>query len=140
MFSHLYSAGKYECANKGDKARILSWLRSPKRGPWFCVIADSGKKHLLPWAVINMHDGLGGTVLFETDTVTIPSSDSGWSIVDDCVALLGAGGTKAGILSGDYTVASWKRCASEILEFERRHSYSRGSAWFSMCVWLAQKE
>jgi len=140
LFSHLYDAGKYIYANKANKPLILSWLRAPKAGPWFAAIADTGQKHVLPWTPMNLSGGLGGTALFEESLVSLPSTDDGWRVADDCAALLAAGATKAEVLAGDYRAETWLRCKDRVRRFEAAYSRLRGGAWFRLVVWLSQRD
>ena len=140
LFSHLYDAGEYAYLNKADKPQILAWLRAPKRGPWFATIADTGQKHALPWAELNLHSGLGGLVLFEEDDVALPEAETGWSIVDDAIDLLTWGVTKDELASGTYSARSWAACREELLAFERTHGQLRFSAWFRLATWLSQRD
>ena len=52
-FSHMLDARGYVNASKGEKPAIRAWLRGPKSGAWFAAIADSGQKHVVPYAPIN---------------------------------------------------------------------------------------
>lgn len=127
--------------NKGDKPRMREWLRSPKQGPWFAAIADSGKKHVIPWAPVNPAGTRLARVMFEEMEVTIPSDEAhGWGLVDSAANLLTAGATKAEISSGVYGVGAWARCEHEIRAFETEHGARRGAAWFELAVWLAQRD
>lgn len=126
--------------SKGEKPAILSFLRRPKRGTWCCAVADSGQKHVLPYAPVNPARDVGGEVLFDEVLVVLPGDDSGWSIVEDAAALLTAGGTKEGLETGRYADGSWARCADRILAFEAIYGHLRGGAWFSLAVWLAQAD
>lgn len=137
-FSVLYAAGEsLTIASKGDKPAIRAWLRRPHATPWFAAIADSGQKHVVPWCPIN---GAGSRrVLFEESPVALPADDAGWRIVDDLTALLTAGATKEEIDGGAYASAL-TRCEPEVRAFERAYGHLRGGAWFSLCLWLAQRD
>lgn len=137
-FSHFIDADRYENASKGEKPRILAWLRGEKRGPWACVIADTGQKHLVCYAPINP-PGSRGRVRFEEADVALPSED-GWRIVDDLVALLTAGATKEEIETGRYSARAHALCGDAVQAFERTHGRLRGGAWLSLALWLAQRD
>lgn len=138
-YSHFVDANRYENASKGEKPKILGWLRSPKRGAWACAIADSGQKHVLSYAPTNPAGTKRGRVRFEEQTVTLPTAD-GWAIVDACAALLTAGATKEEIARGDYTARAWTLCRPLVEAFEREHGGHRGSAWFALVLWLSQRD
>lgn len=138
LFTHLYDAGAYVYAHKGHKPTIRDWLRAPKRGPWFAAIADTGKKHTLPWAPMN--GGPHGAVLFEEAEIDLPRDDAGWRVLDDTAALLTAGATKDEIMRGDYRPQTWQRCMRDVQSYEAAHASLRGSAWHRLIVWLAQRD
>lgn len=136
-FSHFMDGARYENASKGEKPKILSWLRGPKQGWWFCVVADSGQKHLLPYAQMNP-PGARGVIRFEEQVLPLPRSED-FSMVDEMIELLTAGATKEELASGDYTARGWSLCGDAIRAFEEQHGGKRGGAWFSLAVWLAQR-
>lgn len=137
LFSHLYDAGQYRYANKADKPAIREFLRKPKRGPWFAAIADSGQKHTVPFAPMNL--GSHGSVLFEDAVVDLPDA-AGWRVLDDATDLLTAGATKDEIARGEYRPETWLRCRERIEAFERDHGALRGGSFFDLVVWLAQRD
>jgi len=111
----------------------------PKSGAWFAAIADTGQKHVLPWTPMNFagHGGSRGTVRFEEQNVRLGSFD----LVDAMCGLLTAGATKDELASGHYTPRAWQLAQSEIEAFEESHGRPlRGGAWFSLSVWLAQRD
>lgn len=140
LFSHLYSGGEYAYANKANKPLIRDFLRTPKKAPWFAAIADGGQKHVLPFTPINLSGGHGGRVLFEEATVNLPRSEDGWSILDDTIDLLTAGATKDEIERGEYRPETWLRCRDLIEAFDRKHNPERGGDFFSLIIWLAQRD
>jgi len=133
-YSHLWcEAAGYSNASKGEKPLILSFLRAPKRGRWFAAIADSGQKHVLPFARM-------GGVRFEEADVALPRDAAGWAVVDDLSALLTAGATKDEIARGVYEARAYQLARDKIEAFERAHSGLRGGAWFDLALWLAQRD
>lgn len=138
-YSHLLDGGTYINASKGEKPAILTFLRGRKTGVWFGALADSGQKHVLPWAPLNP-PGIGGTVLFDDTQVRLPRDASGWRIVDDMIALLTAGATKEEVSTGTYGSRAWQMCRGLIEAFEVTHSGQRGGAWFGLAIWLAQRD
>lgn len=136
LFSHCYDAGIYAYGNKACKPWLLAWLRSTKHGPWFCAIADSGQKHTLPWTPLNLSGGVAGLVRFEEQTVALGE----WSLCDAMTALLTRGVTKDEITTGRYRVASYQHSAVSVRTFEADHGAARGGGWFTLCLWLAQRD
>jgi hypothetical protein len=125
----------YANASKGEKPLIREFLQREHTGFWFAAIADSGQKHVLPFAPLNY--GPGGMVLFEEELVEVPPS---FELVDACTDMLTGGITKDELLSGDYRVMSYREMRAEIRAFESEHGAWRGSGWMSLAVWLAQRD
>lgn len=141
LYTHLYDERGYRYENKATKPAILSWLREPKHGAWFACIADSGKKQTVPFSQMNHAGVVAGMVRFEDRNVRMPSSVDGWRIVDECADLLTAGATKGEVESGEYRPGTYERCAATVRAFESEHARrARGSAWFDLVVWLAQRD
>lgn len=139
-FSHFLDEDRLENATKGEKPRVLSWLRGPKVGWWFCVVADSGQKHLVPYAPLNP-PGSAGRIRFEEQELALPRDPAAWSIVDDACALLTAGATKEEISTGIYSARAHELCGVDALRvFEARHGGQRGGAWFALVLWLSQRD
>jgi hypothetical protein len=140
-YSHLFDNGMYLNASKGEKPAILAFLRGSKAGPWFAAIADSGQKHVLPWAPVNPPGTRRGVVLFDEQIVTLPvEGGCGWGIVDKMAGLLTAGATKAEVESGDYTPRAWDLCGDRLRAFEEHWASKRGGSWFALALWLAQRD
>ena len=139
MYSHLFDGVEYLKLNKGDKPAMRAFLRRHHDTQWFAAIADSGKKHVIPWAPVNQ-PGRVGRVRFEDGDVTLPRTEEGWAMVDEIAALATVGAPKSEIESGDYSPRSWTLCRSAIEAFERRWQRERRGAWFRLAVWLAQRD
>jgi hypothetical protein len=135
-YSHLWDERGYLNASKGEKPLIREFLARDHRGPWFAALADSGQKHVLPFAPMN-GAGRSGVVLFDEVRVPIPGDQS---LVGECASLLTAGATKEEIESGDYSARAWTLCGPALAAFESMHGPHRGGAWFSLAVWLAQRD
>ena len=138
-FSHFIDGTRYESASKGEKPKILGWLRGPKAAPWGCVIADSGQKHLLPYMPLNP-SAKRGRIMFELAEVSLPTGDDGWRIVDDACDLLTSGATKEEMLSGQYTARAYQLCREKVESFERAYGSLRGGSWFALVLWLSQRD
>jgi len=139
MWCHLYDETGYVRTNKGDKPLIREWLRRRHNGEWFASIADSGKKHVVPFTPVNP-GGSRGRIRFEEDELSLPRDDDGWLLIDDATELLTLGATKGEIEPGEYGSRAWGLCPEAIRDFEDRWSGLRNSAWFRLAVWLAQRD
>lgn len=136
-YSHLWEDGVgYANASKGEKTRIREFLARDHGGVWFAAIADSGQKHVIPWAPMN-GPGRGGRVLFDEQLVDLPPS---LALVDEMTALLTAGATKEEIGGGDYSARAWQLCGPALRAFEETSGPHRGGAWFTLALWLAQRD
>lgn len=134
MCSHLFD-GSYQAPNKGGKAAMRAFLRARHAAPWFAAIADSGQKHVIPWAPVNP-PGSRGRVMFEEQLVELGD----WAMLDELAELLTAGASKEDAARGDYSPFAWQRCAEQIRAFEERWGHLRGGAWFALVVFLAQRD
>ena len=138
MTSHLWAeAEPYLTPNKGGKPVMRAFLRAPHTGAWFAAIADTGQKHIVPWTPINPAGTKRGRVTFEDRAVTVGD----WSAMDAAMLLLTAGATKEELLRGEYGPRAWQLCGASIDGFEREHGQRlRGSGWFELVVFLAQRD
>lgn len=141
--SHLYESGwpgihapNYGNASKGEKAVLREFLARDHAGIWFAAIGDSGQLHVLPFATLN-GTGRAGTVLFDRQTIRVPVDQS---LITEMVDLLTHDATKTEIASGDYGEAAWRLSAERVRAFEARRSAERGSGWFTLALWLAQRD
>ena len=141
LTSHLYEDGvEYLKPNKADKPAMRRFLRRQHTRPWFASVSDSGQKHLLPWTPVNPPGIRRPVVLFEELLVTLPAGDPGWKLVDDMTRLLTDGASKETIESGDYNGYAWQRCEAQLRAFEEEWGSKRSSPWFSLALWLAQRD
>ncbi len=139
LFWHAYEDGAepaYVYGNKGDKAELRAWLRAPKHGAWWCAIADSGQKHTLPWTRVNAAGSRVACVRFEERDVVI----GGWSLLDVMTEALTAGVTKAEIEAGEYGPRAWELAESHVRRLLELGEVARGSGWWDLAVWLAQRD
>lgn len=137
LFSHMYDERGYVFANKGSKPVIREWLRGPKVGAWWAAIADSGQKHVLPWARVNAARWRGnGVVRFEQRDVVIGD----WMLADMMRDLLTAGVTKAELETGQYTPRAWQLAERGVRDFEREYGRERGGGWYELALWLSQRD
>lgn len=140
MYSHLVEGREWLRVNKGQKPAMREFLKRPHTESWLAAIADSGQKHVIPWTPVNPPSVTGGRVLFEEMLVVLPSASEGWDLLDDLTDLLTRGATKEETLRGEYGSGSYQRCAAAIFAFEAKRGRERGSPWFELAVWLAQRD
>lgn len=136
LYSHFWHAGEYHAWNKANKREIREWLATPKTGPWFAAIADSGQKHVLPWTPLNL-SARGSQVRFEEQSLRLGD----FAMVDALCAALTAGVTKEEIERGHYGSRAWTIARSHVesleSEWARKH---RGGAWFALALWMSQRD
>lgn len=135
-YSHLADALGYANASKGEKSAIREFLARDHRSPWFAAIADSGQKHVIPFTPMN-GPGRAGSVLFDEQLVIVPDEQS---LVAEMMGLLTAGATKEELGSGDYGARAWQLCGELLAQFEARRGADRHGGWFSLALWLAQRD
>lgn len=143
MVGHFYEhkwrgaqAPGYLNANKGEKPAIRAFLQREHGGTWFAAIADSGQKHVLPFAPLNGR-GRAGTVIMDELVIRVPSDVS---LINEMMALLTAGATKEELDSGNYSPRAWELCGAALHSFEREHGLRRGGGWYTLALWLAQRD
>lgn len=135
-YSHGHDETGYRNWSKGEKPGIREFLDREHAEPWFLVVGDSGQKHTLPFARMN-GPGRAGVVLFDEQTIDVPADVS---LITEITTLLTLGVTKDEIGSRDYYARSWKESRSEVDAFEERNSSARGGGWFTLALWLAQRD
>lgn len=126
----------YVNASKGEKPLVRAFLEREHAAPWFAAIADSGQKHVLPFARMN-GQGRSGVVLFDEWLVSVPEDTS---LIGEMVTMLTSGVTKDELASRDYYARSWQESRVQIEQFEARHGGGRGGGWFTLALWLAQRD
>lgn len=134
-YSSCYDERGYFNASKGEKPLIREFLERDHAEPWFCAVADSGQKHVIPFARMN-GPGRAGLVLFDEQVIAVPVNVS---LIAEMTDLLTAGITKDEIGSSDYYARSWKESRAHIEQFEATHGSGRGGGWFTLALWLAQR-
>lgn len=136
LFTHLWDSRGYVYANKAGKRVIRDWLRGRKVGAWFASVADSGQKHTLPWTPMNPTGSTRAVVRFEDRDVVLGD----WQLVDDLTDLLTDGVTKDEFESGEFRRVSWEQSGEALLSFVERWRAVRGSDWWALALWLAQRD
>lgn len=135
-YSHCADERGYFNASKGEKPKLREFFAREHQGAWFCSVAESGQKHVLPFAQLN-GPGRAGVALLDDSVIQIPEDVS---LIDEMMVLLTAGATKETIESGSYNEGAWRRCEEAIRAFERKRATERGSGWFTLALWLAQRD
>ena len=136
MVEGIDGAWTYGNASKGEKPQLLAALRARKHGRWWMAVADSGQKHVIPWATIN-GASQGGVVAFDDELVSVPQSID---LVDVMASLLTGGATKDELGSGDWGPRAMSLLKERLEAFELDHGDKRGSGWFRLALWLAQRD
>ena len=141
MYAHVLewtpSGPRYANASKGEKPTIRAWLAARREHPWWMVVADMGKKQLIPWADWNLAPTARGATVFLDDEPCVPGD---LALVDAMMHVLTVGATKATLETGHYTPGEWSRCAADLRAFEEAWGHLRHSAWFRLALWLAQRD
>jgi len=136
-YTHLWEYGVgYSNASKGEKPKIRAFMEREHAGNWFAAIADIGQRHVLPFVPVN-GPGRSGVVMLDEVSVLVPDDTSLIAIMTD---LLTRGTTKEGIETGRHNVGAFERIGEDLLTFERKHGRHRGSPWFTLALWLAQRD
>lgn len=95
-YSHLYERGwrslpfgddgsqarGYVNASKGEKPLIRTFLSREHAGEWFAAIADSGQKHVIPWAPLN-GPGVSRVWVGEVDKMCESCNGNGYGYDDE---------------------------------------------------------
>ncbi len=126
----------YVNASKGEKPLIREFLRREHAMNWFAALADSGQKHVLPFAPMNAR-GRAGMVLFDEQLIRLPGE---LTLLDEVTELLTDGITKDEIESGTYYVRTMRERRDAAQAFEAKRGRERGSGWFTLALWLAQRD
>lgn len=128
-YSHFVVSGGWVPLSKGDKARMAHILLH--ESPEVAVIAQSGQKHILPWAV-------PGTVQFELTQIR------DWHRLGPLLAkveTLYSGFSKGEIESGDYAQHRVLRFGTALWwKLEAEMKPVRQAALFELVLFLAQKK
>lgn len=136
-YSHFGEAGVVWSASKGEKPLIRDFLCRPKAAPWFCAVAESGQKHVLPMARMNLRAGRHGVVHFEDSPLAW--GEAAIKALIDTIALLDLGVTKAEVESGSYWPRTWMAHSEAVRSFEAENARWRGGRLFDLVVFLAQR-
>jgi hypothetical protein len=119
------------------REQMRGWLTNPPEPPFTIAIAESGQKHILPWAQEG-HDREYFPVQFELDSLWIDRAQF-TSILDAYESLMGLGFSKTEITSGQYhsdrLMAAW----DQYEQFDVVLETYRGSRLIGLVAHVAQK-
>jgi hypothetical protein len=74
-------------------------------------------------------------------TVQLPARGSvEWTLIEHMTDVLTSGATKESVGTGEYQPGEWQRCESAIHMFESRWAYARGSPFWFLALFLAQRD
>jgi hypothetical protein len=92
--------------NKADPSHFVSVLSAPPVGKWACAIADTGKIHVVPFAVLNTGNGPWCVRFERADVRSTPAVFR--ALCATVTELLTVNISKQSIARGDMTVAQWR--------------------------------
>jgi hypothetical protein len=123
--------------NKADLSAFDEVLRRPPRTRWVASVADSGKLHVFPHAVVNSGPG-PWRVRFERDDVLVDPGEYG-RLADAVAEALAAGFYKSELLAVEpqpsriarIGIESWRRYESAVARY-------RGGAVLDLAVFLSR--
>lgn len=119
------------------RIELRGWLLNPPEPPFTIVIAESGQKHILPWAKEG-HDCDYFPVQFELDSLWIDRSQFK-GVLSNYEALMALGFSKTEINSGEYHS---DRLMAAILAYEQHEkeiARHRGSRFLQLVSHVAQQ-
>ena len=124
-------------SNLATRAQMREWLVNPPNPPFTIAIAESGQKHILPWA----QDGLNCDyfpVQFELDCVWVDRL-AFVELLGNFEALMGLEFSKTEILSGEYHSDRMMRNIDRFFPLEESIAPYRGSRILSLASHVASK-
>lgn len=119
------------------RAQMRDWLLDPPEPPFTIAIAESGQKHILPWA----QEGLSRDyfpVQFELDSVWVKRVEF-TKLLQDFEALMALEFSKTEILSGEYHSDRLMKAIDCFFPLEDRIAPHRGSRILALASHVAQK-
>ncbi len=123
-------------ANLPTRAQMRGWLLEPPEPPFTIVIAQSGQKHILPWAQEG-YDRDYFPVQFELDCVWVNRVQFA-TLIGHYEALLALGFSKTEIDSGNYHSDRLMRAISQYGPHEAIIEPYRGGRLLALCSHVAQ--
>jgi len=123
--------------NLMTRVEIREYLLNPPEPPFTIAIAESGQKHIIPWALEAQSRDLF-PAQFELDTVYIDDRFRGFLQVYE--QLMGLGFSKTEIDSGDYRSDRLMKVFDKYWELEDRISGIRGTRLMQLISYIAQSQ
>jgi hypothetical protein len=119
------------------RAQMRDWLISPPDPPFTIAIAESGQKHILPWAQEG-HDRNYFPVQFELDSLWIDRAQF-TAILAAYESLMGLDFSKTEITSGQYHSDRLMKAWGQYESFDEALASWRGSRLLGLVSHVAQK-
>ena len=119
------------------RAQMRGWLLNPPAPPFTIAIAESGQKHILPWA----QEGLDRNyvpVQFELESLWIDRAEFA-DLLGHFEALMGLEFSKTEILSGEYHSDRLMRAIGQYLPHDDAVARYRGGRLLQLVNHVAQK-
>ena len=127
--------GFTEVSELPTRAQMREWLINPPAPPFTICIAESGQKHILPWALeANSRDYF--PVQFELDTLHIYRS-AFTHLLTRYEYLMELGFSKTEINSGNYRSDRLAKCINEYASSEAVIASKRGSRLLELVSYVA---
>jgi hypothetical protein len=119
------------------REQMRGWLTNPPKPPFTIAIAESGQKHILPWAQTG-HSRDYFPVQFELDSLWIDRAQFA-AILAAYEALMGLGFSKTEITSGQYHSDRLMKAWGQYEPFDDVLTSWRGSRLLELVAHVAQK-
>jgi len=128
--------GFVEVSELPTRAQMREWLLNPPSPPFTICIAESGQKHILPWALEATNRDYF-PVQFELDTLHIYRSAFTHLLVR-YEELMAMGFSKTEINSGNYRSDKLAKCISEYAACEAAIAAKRGNRLLDLVSYVAR--
>jgi CRISPR type IV-associated protein Csf1 len=123
-------------SNLPTRAQMRDWLLNPPVPPFTIAIAESGQKHILPWAQEG-HSRDYFPVQFELDSLWIDRAQF-TTLIDHYEALMGLGFSKTEIDSGQYHSDRLMKALNQYGPHDAVVAPYRGGRLLALCSHVAQ--
>jgi hypothetical protein len=127
--------GFIEVSELPTRSQIRAWLLDPPAPPFTICIAESGQKHILPWALEATNRDYF-PVQFELDTLHIYRS-AFTHLLTRYEELMAMGFSKTEINSGNYRSDKLAKCISEYASCEAVIAAKRGNRLLDLVSYVA---
>jgi len=116
------------------RQQIREWIINPPEPPFTIAIAESGQKHILPWAKAGLSQDYF-PVQFELDTIFLDRTYF-TTLISACEKLLNLGFSKQEIQSENYTTDHCLPHLPDLLTQEMIISPNRGTRLLTLALYL----